>query len=140
MALGHRGCWTVKSRNGCSLRATARAHTNTKASISAVSDLFMKSVHGQQACLGLLGVLLGGACTGEGFAVPGSEAGLAAQEAWHEEVKQGPELQHVVLDWGARQNEAVLRHQCLASLQWQPLLHLSTAHQNADCAKAQPCE
>ncbi len=48
----------------------------------------MKALHGQQACLSLLGVFLTGPGTGEGLAVQGSEACLCAQEARHQEVKQ----------------------------------------------------
>lgn len=82
----------------------------------------MEGIHGQQASLCLLGVLLGGTGTGEGLSVQAGEAGLAAQEAGHEEVEQGPELQHVVLDGGAGQDEAVLSHQSLAGLQAQKRL------------------
>ena len=77
----------------------------------------MEALHGQQACLRLLGALFGGLGGGEGLAVKGSEVGLGPQEAWHEEVKEGPELQHIVLDGGARQDEAVLRFYSLACLQ-----------------------
>lgn len=76
----------------------------------------MEALHSQQASLCLLGVLLGGLGSGEGLAVQGTETGLGAQKAWHEEVKEGPELQHVVLDGGTSQDEAVLRCQCLACL------------------------
>ena len=48
----------------------------------------MKALHGQQACLCLLGVLLGGPGSGEGLAVQGREARLCAQEARHQEVEQ----------------------------------------------------
>ena len=77
----------------------------------------MEAFHGQQACLSLLGVLLRGFGSGEGFAIQGGEAGLSAQEAGHEEVEEGPQLQHVVLDGGASQDEAVASHQGLACLQ-----------------------
>ncbi len=76
----------------------------------------MKAFHSQQACLSLLGVLLGGPGTGESLAVQGTEARLTAQEARHEEVEQGPKLQYAVLDGCASQNEAVLSYQGLACL------------------------
>ena len=80
-------------------------------------NLLVESLHGQQAGLRLLGALLGGLGSGEGFAVQGGEVGLGPQEARHEEVEEGPQLQHIVLDGGARQDEAVLRHHSLAGLQ-----------------------
>ena len=39
-------------------------------------DLLVEALHGQQACLRLLGALFGGLGGGEGFAVQGSEVGL----------------------------------------------------------------
>lgn len=77
----------------------------------------MKGIHGQQASLCLFGVFLGGAGAGEGLAIQAVEVGLAAQEARHEEVKEGPQLQQVVLDGGTCQDEAVLSHQSFACLQ-----------------------
>ena len=80
-------------------------------------DLLVEAHHGHQACLRHLGTLFGGLGGGEGLAVQGSEVGLGPQEAWHEEVEEGPQLQHVVLDGGPRQDEAVLRFHSLACLQ-----------------------
>lgn len=81
------------------------------------TDLLVKGVHGQQASLCLFGVFLGGAGAGEGLAIQAGEVGLAAQEARHEEVKEGPQLQDIVLDGGSCQDEAVLSHQSFACLQ-----------------------
>lgn len=89
----------------------AKAHFDKMVNkIEATTDLLMEAFHGQKACLRLLGVLLGGLGSGEGFAIQGSEACLRPEEAWHEEVKQGPELQHIILDGGASQHESVVSH------------------------------
>ena len=52
-----------------------------------VADLLVESLHGQKPSLSLLGLLLGCARTGQGFAVQGAEAGLGPEKARHEEVK-----------------------------------------------------
>ena len=80
-------------------------------------DRLVGAPHGQQACLRLLGALFGGLGGGEGLAIQGSEVGLGPEEARHQKVEEGPQLQHVVLDGGASQNEAVLRYHSLACLQ-----------------------
>ena len=80
-------------------------------------DLLVEALHGQKACLRLLGALFGGLGSGEGLAIQVSEMGLGPYEARHEEVKEGPQLQHIVLDGCACQDEAVLRYYSLACLQ-----------------------
>ena len=81
--------------------------------------LLVQALHGQQSLLRLLGSLLGAPRTVEGFAKGLVEAGLTAQEVGHQEVKQAPQLQHVVLDGRASQDEAVLGHHLLAGLRKQ---------------------
>ncbi len=51
------------------------------------------------------------------LAILGIELALAAQESWHEEVEEAPQLHHVVLDGGAGQQQSVLRHHAFAGLQ-----------------------
>ena len=80
-------------------------------------DLLVEALHGQKACLRLFGALFGGLGGGEGLAIQGSEVGLGPQEARHEKVEEGPQLQHIVLDGSACQDEAVLRYHSLACLQ-----------------------
>lgn len=68
----------------------------------------------------LTSFLLGGRALGvaggqDGSTVLGSKLALRAQEPWHQEVKQGPQLQHIVLYRRPRQDQAVVRRQLLDS-------------------------
>ena len=44
---------------------------------------------------------------------------VTPQEARHEEIKERPQLQHIVLDWCPAQDETMLRYDALCSLQHQ---------------------
>ena len=122
---GHtRICHSSPNRYTLSQQPVLQQHSNYCSEFSGESgeeeqegsNLFVQALHGQQAGLCLLGVLLGGLGCGEGLAVQGGEVGLGPQEARHEEVKEGPQLQDIVLDGGARQDEAMLSCYSLARL------------------------
>ncbi len=81
------GTTSVEAYGPCIYHAVQPPHSVSSHSKKG-AHLFMKALHGQQACLSLLGVFLTGPGTGEGLAVQGSEACLCAQEARHQEVKQ----------------------------------------------------
>lgn len=68
----------------------------------------------------LTSFLLGGRALGvaggqDGSTVLGSKLALRAQEPRHQEVKQRPQLQHIVLYRRPRQDQAVVRRQLLDS-------------------------
>ena len=60
-----------------------------------------------RTCFLLLGRALGVAALQDGPAVARLELALAAEEAGHEEVEERPQLEHVVLDGRAAEDEAV---------------------------------
>uniref|UniRef100_A0A6B0V404 Uncharacterized protein n=1 Tax=Ixodes ricinus TaxID=34613 RepID=A0A6B0V404_IXORI len=62
----------------------------------------MQGLHGQHPGLLLLGGGLGVPRLQDGLAEAGRKLALRAQEARHEEVEEGPQVQHLVLDRGAR--------------------------------------
>ena len=79
--------------------------------------LLVEALHGELSSLSLSTACFGGLGGRQRFAVPRIEGCLRAQEARHQEVEQRPQLQHVVLDWGAAQYEPVMCRYALHSLQ-----------------------
>lgn len=52
-----------------------------------------------------------------GLAIGFVKLPLSAQKARHKKIKQGPQLQRIVLNWRSTQNKSVVGLQCLDSLQ-----------------------
>ena len=82
-----------------------------------VTRLLVKALHGQQARLGLRAARSGALGRGQRLAVARIESRMRAQEARHQKVEQRPELQDVVLYWGAAEDEPVLCVDALDGLQ-----------------------
>lgn len=67
----------------------------------------------------------------ECIAKPGIEVPLCTKEARHEEVKEAPQLHHIVLHWGSTQNEPVQRRHALAGLKEEEQEEQTTSSQQS---------
>ncbi len=76
----------------------------------------MQALHGEQPGLRLRTAGLGPPGGGQRFSILAMERSVRPEEARHQEIEQRPELQHVVLDRRAGENEPVLRNQPLCRL------------------------
>ena len=98
-------------------RKCGQAHQEKKRKICREKYLLVEALHGEETSLGFSTAGLGALGGGQRLAVARIEGRVGPQESRHQEVKERPQLQHIVLDRRPAHNQPVLRHKPLHRLQ-----------------------